>query len=146
MTFPKLRPWLVCWLYVLVLVHFATGVLMSWFIQLHYFASYHQLILSKFWSLEVPPAALGLELWWVNLFGATLQNLAVFMGLLIYTANRFRSRVLWGWMVVGFLVWAPQDILISAQKEVWMHLWIDGFALLALLPPLIILWRYDREA
>ena len=142
--FSKFRPWLIYWLYGLVLVHFATGVLMAWFINLPYFASYHQLILSKFWLGDAPASALALELWWINLFGATLQNLAIFMGVLIYAANRFRSRKIWGWLIIGFLVWAPQDILISAQRAVTMHLWIDGVALLALLPPLVILWRYDR--
>ena len=146
MTFFKFRPWLIGWLYALVLVHFATGILMAWFIGLPYFESYHQLILSKFWTGTTPAPALELELWWINLFGASLQNLAIFMGLLVYAANRSRNRMLWGWISVGLLVWAPQDILISAQREVWMHLWIDGFAMLALLPPLIILWRYDREA
>jgi len=39
--------------------------------------------------------------------------------------------------MAGVLLWAPQDMWLSAQKQVWSHLWLDSFALLVLLPPLI---------
>jgi uncharacterized protein (TIGR01777 family) len=34
---------------------------------------------------------------------------------------------------------------LSAQQQVWSHLWLDGFALLVLLPPLVWLYRNDRR-
>jgi uncharacterized protein (TIGR01777 family) len=34
---------------------------------------------------------------------------------------------------------------LSAQQQVWSHLWLDGFALLVLLPPLFWLYRHDRR-
>jgi len=51
----------------------------------------------------------------------------------------------WGWLIAGLLLWAPQDILISVRGGVWSHVWLDLAALLALLPPLIWLYRYDRH-
>jgi hypothetical protein len=50
----------------------------------------------------------------------------------------------WGWLVAGILLWAPQDMWLSAQQQVWSHVWLDGFALLVLLPPLFWLYRHDR--
>ena len=50
----------------------------------------------------------------------------------------------WGWLIAGIVIWAPQDMLLSAQAQVWSHLWFDGLALFALLPPLFWLYRHDR--
>jgi hypothetical protein len=51
----------------------------------------------------------------------------------------------WGWLITGIVLWAPQDMLISAQAQVWSHLWFDSLALLTLLPPLFWLYRHDRR-
>ena len=52
----------------------------------------------------------------------------------------------WTWLIIGLLVWAPQDMLISLRASAVIHVWIDGFALLAMLPPLCWLCWYDRAA
>jgi hypothetical protein len=48
-------------------------------------------------------------------------------------------------LIAGILLWAPQDMWLSAQQQVWSHVWLDGFALLVLLPPLFWLYRHDRQ-
>jgi uncharacterized protein (TIGR01777 family) len=59
--------------------------------------------------------------------------------------NRLKTPAVWGWLSAGILLWAPQDMWLSAQQQVWSHLWLDGFALLVLLPPLFWLYRHDRR-
>ena len=71
--------------------------------------------------------------------------MAIFMGALIYIANRLRAAFVWGWIVVGLLVWAPQDIFISLQANAWMHVVGDIVALLLMLPPLVVLFFGDRK-
>ena len=46
-------------------------------------------------------------------------------------------------LLVGLLVWAPQDLLISLQAHVWPHVVVDAVALFAMIPPLLYLWRKD---
>ncbi|UUZ53114.1 hypothetical protein LP419_29710 [Massilia sp. H-1] len=43
------------------------------------------------------------------------------------------------------MLWAPQDMLISLQANCWAHVWIDSFAVAAMLPPLIYLFIIDRQ-
>jgi hypothetical protein len=51
----------------------------------------------------------------------------------------------WGWLMAGLLLWAPQDIVISLSAGMWSHLVIDLLALLVLMPPLVWLYRHDRQ-
>lgn len=143
MNYVKYRPLIICWLYFMSVGHFIGGAVLSWLIQLPAFARYHQLILHQFGLNDASINVLELQVWWIKLFGATLQNFAIYMAVLIYVGNRTRMSAIWGWMIFGLLIWVVQDMYISAQREIWMHLWIDGFALLLILPPLIILWRND---
>lgn len=139
-----IRKWLIRWLYLLTFGHFAAGVLLAWFSNLDLFDHYHHSILRQIGDSSV--AAEQLQVWWVSLFGATLQNLAIFMGILTYVASKQRSAFVWVWMVVGLVVWAPQDVLISLRIDLWLHVWVDAIALLLMLPPLIALWWIDKEA
>jgi len=141
----KLRLWLVWWMYAIAFAHLVVGVAITWFMHLPYFADYNHLVQSKFFPGAAPAGALEMQIWWINLFGATLQNLAILMLVLIYLGNRFRLAAVWGWIFVGLLLWAPQDMWISAQRELWIHLWADLVALLMMLPPLFLLWRLDRK-
>lgn len=139
-----LRSWLVGWIYLLTFGHFAGGILLAWFSNLSIFDGYHQSILSQIGDASV--TAHQLQVWWLSLFGATLQNLAIFMGVLTYVASKQRSSFIWAWMIVGLLLWAPQDILISLRINLWLHVWVDACVLLIMLPPLIILWCIDRKS
>ena len=79
------------------------------------------------------------------MFGATLQSYGLYMLALVHIGNRLKRAMPWGWLIAGILLWAPQDMLISAQAQVWSHLWFDSVALLVLLPPLFWLYRHDRR-
>jgi hypothetical protein len=138
----SLRCWLISWMYLITLGHFVAGVLLAWFSSADIFDHYHQTILVQFGIAQ--NSAQDLQEWWLSLFGATLQNLAIFMGALTYLGNKFRHASVWIWMIVGLIVWAPQDILISLRIDLWLHVWIDIVALFLMLPPLIALWRIDR--
>ncbi len=138
-----MRLWLIRWLYLITFGHFAAGVLLAWFSNLSFFDSYHQSILARVGDLSIH--AHELQIWWLSLFGATLQNLAIFMGVLTYVAGKQRSAFIWVWMIVGLILWAPQDMLISLQIDLWLHVWVDSIAILVMVPPLVILWWLDRN-
>jgi len=137
------RPWLISWLYLITFGHFACGILLAWFSNLSLLDNYHHSILERFGDLF--NNAQALQVWWLSLFGATLQNLAVFMGILIYVGNRQGRPFVWGWMIFGLLLWAPQDMLISLRINLWLHVWVDAIVILLVLPPLLLLWRIDRK-
>ncbi len=141
-NYQTLRHWLIIWMYLITLGHFAAGVLLAWFSNLDFFNQYHQAILEQFGMTQA--GAQNLQEWWLSLFGATLQNLAIFMGVLTYIANKHRNASIWLWMIVALIVWAPQDMLISLRIDLWLHVWIDLVALILMLPPLLALWRIDR--
>lgn len=145
MTYELLRPWLIRWLYALAALHFLVGLLIPWTIHHAIFSDYHQHILNHFWPAEIPAAAVELQTWWMSILGATIENLAILMAVLIYVGDRYRIPLVWGWMIISLLVWAPQDMVISLTNQAWSHVWIDVFALFAFLPPLFVLWRGDLQ-
>ncbi|RYY03488.1 MAG: cell division protein [Gammaproteobacteria bacterium] len=138
------RQYLIVWLYGIAILHFVVGVLLAWGSSLDYFDAYNHEVLSGFFS-EISQSESRFQAWWLSLFGATLQNIGIFMGAMIYVGNLYRNKHVWLWMIAGVLVWAPQDILISLQAGVESHLWLDSIALLLILPPLISLWNLDRK-
>lgn len=143
MSSENLRSWLVRWMYLIAFGHFACGILLAWFSNQSLFDNYHYSILERFGDSSAQ--AHQMQVWWISLFGATVQNLAIFMAVLTYIANKQRSAFIWMWMIIGLILWAPQDILISLQVNFWLHVWVDAIALLAMVPPLVILWRLDRN-
>lgn len=143
MNLQALRLWLIRWIYLLTFGHFAGGVLLAWFSNISLFDHYHLSILNQIGDFSA--TAHELQVWWLSLFGATLQNLAIFMGVLTYLGNKQRSALVWAWMIIGLILWAPQDMLISLRIDLWLHVWVDSIVLLLMLPPLIILWWVDRK-
>jgi hypothetical protein len=137
----RLRTWLVRWLYLVGAVHVIGAVCMTWFADTILFRGYHHQTLINLGL----PEALELQQWWVQLFGATLQAFSMFMLLLIYAGDRQRSPLIWGAVSATLTCWAPQDIIISLQKNIWSHLWVDLAALAVLLPPLIALAIIDKR-
>lgn len=137
-----LRTWLIRWIYLLTFSHFVAGILLTWFANLALFDHYHHSILVQFAILS--DAARQLQIWWLSLFGATLQNLAIFMGILTFVASKQRIAYIWAGMIAGLIVWAPQDMLISMQIDLWIHVWVDALVLVLMLPPLIVLYWLDR--
>lgn len=140
----SLRPALVLWLYAAAIVHILAGLTLTWAGHSGLLDGYLHTLERAFWGAEAVPAA-GHEqqVWWLALFGATLQSYSLYMLALVHIGNRSKAPSVWGWLIAGVLLWAPQDMWLSAQQQVWSHLWLDGFALLMLLPPLVWLYRHD---
>ena len=138
------RSRLVGWLYLVAAVHFVVAAGLTWWADLPWFANYHRRILAAF-GFPQHTQAMELQLWWISLFGATLQAFALFMLALVYLANRYRHAGIWLLLAGVILLWAPQDIFISIQKNVWAHVWTDLVAVVVLVPPLFALWWLDRK-
>lgn len=141
-----LRRVLVGWLYSAALAHLFVGLVLTWAGHTGLLDEYVRHIGQAFWGTTPPAPAHTQQLWWLALFGATLQSYSLYMLGLVHIGNRYKIPSIWGWMIIGIAVWAPQDIWISLQAGIWSHLWVDGFALLVLLPPLFWLYRLDKRA
>ncbi|MGN8275600.1 cell division protein [Pseudomonas sp. SMV71] len=142
----SLRQTLITWLYAAAVLHLLAGVTLSWAGHSGLLDDYLLTLEQAFWGSEMAPAAArAQQVWWVALFGATLQSYSLYMLALVHIGSRLKSSMPWGWIIAGIVWWAPQDMLFSAQARVWSHLWLDGFALLVLLPPLFWLYRHDRR-
>lgn len=137
------RKWLIRWMYLVAIGHVLGGLLLAWLPHLPFLDSYHQSVLHGFWQTQVPEHASAFHMWWLSLFGATLQNIGLLMGVLIYAGDKLRARWIWGWIIIGLVLWAPQDIIISLQANIFLHLWADVIALATMLPPLLILFFSD---
>lgn len=146
MTKTTTKIWLVRWLYGIAAVHLIIGLLLPWIGQLAIVDGYHRHVEAAFWGMEAPAAARMQQAWWIALFGPTIQSLSLWMGALVYFGDKYKSVVAWGMLIAGILLWAPQDIAISLRANAWIHVWIDAFALLTMLPPLFVLWREDRRS
>lgn len=145
MTSTAQRKWLIRWLYGAALVHLIVGVALPWIGNLPLVDGYHRHVEAAFWGAQAPDAARAQQVWWIALFGPTIQGLSLWMGALVYFGQRYKSAVAWGMLILGILVWAPQDIVISLWANSWIHVWVDGFAILTMLPPLVWLWQHDRQ-
>lgn len=139
----KTRIWLVRWIYVVVAVHLLVGVLLPLFADAALTAPYRRGIEDFFFGGEAPPAAMALHSWWLSLFGPTVQAAAIWMAGLAVIGDKQRNAYAWAMLILGLLVWAPQDMLISARAHCWINLWVDALALLTMLPPLLWLFTLD---
>lgn len=139
------RQWLVRWMAAICLGHLLVGAVLSWCMQSSLFEPYHRSVAHHFWQGTVPAAAQAQQIWWIALFGATMQSTALWMAALVYLGNRYRSAAAWAWLLAGLVWWAPQDMAISLQADAWIHVWIDCLALLLMVPALSWLWYLDRK-
>lgn len=139
------RVWLVRWLYLVAIGHLAVGLVMSWWAESPWLTYYHQQAVASFGSAE-PAQLLPLQLWWFQLFGATLQAFSLFMLVLIYLGNRYADALVWLVLSFAILWWAPQDIVISMRQSMWSHLWVDLGTIIAIVPAAIGLALIDRQA
>ena len=143
---PTLRRWSVRFLYAAIAAHLIVGMLLPLVAGAPLFAEYHARIESAFFGAHIPPAAHAHQLWWIGLFGPTVQAAAVWMGALAWIGDRQRLPFAWAALAAGIVLWAPQDITISLQAGVWDHVWLDLFACASMLPPLAYLYCIDRKA
>jgi hypothetical protein len=140
-----LRTWLVRWLYGVAAVHFLVGFVLPWISDLPLLDGYHRQLESAFWGSTAPQAARAQQIWWIALFGPTIQGLSLWMGALVRLGEYHRSSLAWGALILGLVIWAPQDIAISLQAAAWSHVWADCAALAVMLPPLAWLWQHDSR-
>lgn len=136
------RVWSIRWLYLAAIGHFVVGVLMTWFGDSILFESYNQSALTNFILVDSQQAEI-LQIWWLAIFGATLQAFSVLLVALIYLGDQHKNYRAWLLIIVAILIWAPQDIYFSAIQNIWLNVWVDLAALITLLPPLIFLMRCD---
>lgn len=132
-------------IYASIAGHLIVGALLPLIIDAEVFNGYHRGIETAFWGVDVPAAARAQQVWWISLFGPTVQAAAIWMAALAWIGDRQRSAFAWGALIAGLVLWAPQDMLISLRANVWAHVWIDTFALVCMLPPLVCLYLIDRS-
>lgn len=144
MTRETLRTWAVRYTCAAIAAHLLVGALLPLIINAPIFDGYHRAIETAFWGPSVPAAARAQQVWWISLFGPTVQAAAVWMGALAWIGARQRNAFAWGALIAGIVLWAPQDMLISLRADCWTHVWIDTFAVVSMLPPLIYLFLIDR--
>ncbi|WP_322087037.1 DUF393 domain-containing protein [Burkholderia sp. BCC1999] len=133
----------VVWMYGAALAHLLVGIAVPWVAGAPWLDAYHRGIELHFRAGMASDAARAQQIWWMSLIGATVQCASVWMLALVHLGNRLRKREVWGWLLAGLLIWAPQDMLLSWQAQVWSHVAIDVAALVAMVPPLVWLWRRD---
>ena len=139
------RRWLVRWLYAAAVAHLLAGLLLPWIAGLPLLDGYHRSIAAGFWHGDAPAAAHAQQAWWMALFGPTVLSVGVWMFALVQLGDRYRSAAAWAWLMAGIVLWAPQDMLLSLRAGVLANVWLDAFAVAAMLPPMAWLWRIDRR-
>jgi hypothetical protein len=130
-------------MYAMVVAHLAVGVLLPLCADTALSDGYRRSIEAYFFDGAAPAAAQSLHVWWLSLFGPTVQAAAIWMAGLAVIGDKQRNAFAWAMLILGLLVWAPQDMLISARAQCWVNLWIDVLALAVMLPPLLWLCKLD---
>jgi hypothetical protein len=134
------RKWVIRWLYLMGFVHLLGGVVVTWGDE-NWLAAYNTQVLT---ALDLTESA-ELQIWWLSIFGATLQAFAILFIGLVHLGNKFKLQNVWLCLILAILVWAPQDIYFSAIKNVWINVWADALALVSLLPALIYCYWCDAR-
>lgn len=140
------RKYCIWWLYASSVAHVLVGIALPWLASLSLLEAYHRMLEAGFWTDAAPAAARAQQIWWMSLFGATIQSVGIWMATLTRLGDQHRSSFAWAMLLLGVVVWAPQDMWISHQAGATLHVWVDVFALLSLLPPLVFLFLLDRCA
>ncbi|WP_081074475.1 hypothetical protein [Burkholderia pseudomultivorans] len=133
----------VTWMVGAAIAHLLVGAALPWIAASPLLDGYHVGIERHFWATAAPIPARLQQLWWISLLGATLQCTSIWMLALVHLGNRLRRPAVWGWLLAGLLVWAPQDLLMSWRAGIGINIAADVAALAALVPPLVWLWRRD---
>ncbi|MYM69082.1 cell division protein [Pseudoduganella sp. FT55W] len=139
----RTRSLLVRWIYGVAVVHLVVGVLLPLCAEMAITEAYRRSIEGFFFGGEAPLAGRALHSWWISLFGPTVQAAAIWMAGLAVIGDQQRNAFAWLMLILGLIVWAPQDMLISARAHCWINLWIDLAAVAVMLPPLLWLCKLD---
>lgn len=140
------RTWLVRWIYLVVVAHLVAGVMLPLLSGAVLFDGYREGILRVFFDVPAPDGARAVQLWWMSLFGPTVQAAAIWMLGLAVMGDQQKNAFAWAMLILGLLVWAPQDMAISAQAHCWANVALDVVALVLMLPPLFCLCKTDLNA
>lgn len=132
------------WLYAAAGVHIAVGVLLTVAADASVFDAYHRSVEVSFWPDGSPAAAREQQVWWIRLFGATIQSMSIWMAALVWAGDLTRRSAIWWALLAGLLIWAPQDIWLSAVRGAWVHVAVDAFALASMGPAMVWLVWVDR--
>lgn len=141
----KVRTYLINYLYLWVIIHLMVGLLLPWLKYFPMLDPYHNSIESAIFGRNIPENARNLHLWWMGLFGATVQFASIYMGLLVYVGDKYKLNIIWKGMIIGLLVWAPQDMYISLQYKIYSHVVMDVLVLIMIVPILIWLNIIDSK-
>jgi hypothetical protein len=137
------RQWLVHWIYAVVAVHLLVGVLLPLSANMAITDAYRRSIEAFFFDGDAPQAGRALHSWWISLLGPTVQAAAIWMAGLAVIGDKQRNAYAWLMLIIGLIVWAPQDMLISARAHCWINLWLDAAVIVMTLPPLLWLCKTD---
>jgi hypothetical protein len=137
------RRFLVRWIYLMAAVHLVVGVLLPLCANMAITDAYRRSIEDFFFGGAAPQAGRALHVWWISLLGPTVQAAAIWMAGLAVIGDKQRNAYAWAMLVLGLIVWAPQDMLISARAHCWINLWTDVAVMAAMLPPLLYLCKID---
>lgn len=137
------RTLLVRWLYVVTALHLLVGVLLPLVADMAITDHYRRGIEDFFFAGEASQAGRALHVWWISLLGPTVQAAAIWMAGLVVIGDKQRNAFAWLMLILGLIVWAPQDMLISARAHCWINVWLDMAAVTLMLPPLLWLYKLD---
>jgi len=73
------RTWLVRWIYMTVAAHLVVGVLLPLCAGAAITDGYRRGIEDFFFGVDAPAAGKALHVWWISLFGPTVQAAAIWM-------------------------------------------------------------------
>ena len=132
------RKWLVRWMYASAVAHLLAGLALPWVAGAQALDWYHAVL--------GPAAAHAQQVWWMALFGPTIQCVGLWMLALVWFGEQYRAPAAWLWIAAGLLLWGPQDMMVSLRADVWPNVWLDAATLALLLPPAWRLYLLDRRA
>jgi hypothetical protein len=124
-------------------VHLLVGVLLPLSANMAITDAYRRSIEAFFFDGDAPQAGRALHSWWISLLGPTVQAAAIWMAGLAVIGDKQRNAYAWLMLIIGLIVWAPQDMLISARAHCWINLWLDAAVIVMTLPPLLWLCKTD---
>ena len=94
-----MRAWAVRLTYASIAGHLLVGALLPLIAGAALFDGYHHAIETAFWGPDIPAAARAQQVWWISLFGPTVQAAAVWMGALAWMGDRQRNAFAWGTLI-----------------------------------------------
>lgn len=139
----KTRKQLVWWIYAVIAAHLVVGILLPLVSDTVIFAAYNDGITRSFFGAAASQAARPMQAWWLSLFGPTVQAASIWMLALAVMGDQQRNAFAWAMLILGLVIWAPQDMFISVRAHCWANVAIDVIAVVVMLPPLVWLCKTD---